>query len=78
VKTDLISFVVDKSPHKQDHFLPGTRIPIYSPERVAEEKPDILLILPWNLKREIMEQMAHIRGWGGKFAVPIPRLEILP
>jgi len=78
VRTDLVSFVVDKNPHKQGHFLPGTRIPIHAPERVAEEKPDILLILAWNLKREIVEQMAHVRSWGGKFVVPIPRLEIVP
>jgi nucleoside-diphosphate-sugar epimerase/2-polyprenyl-3-methyl-5-hydroxy-6-metoxy-1,4-benzoquinol methylase len=71
-----IAFTVDLSPHKQGHFLPGSRIPIYSPDTIREAKPDILLILPWNLKDEIAAQMDFIRQWGGKFAVPIPRLEV--
>ncbi len=72
-----ISFTVDLSPHKQGHLLPGTRIPIYAPERIREEKPDYVLILPWNLKEEIAKQMAFISEWGGKFVLPIPRLEVL-
>lgn len=71
-----IAFTVDASPHKQNRFLPGTRIPIYSPEKIREEKPDYLLILPWNLKEEISKQASFIREWNGKFAVPIPRLEV--
>ncbi|WP_310485006.1 class I SAM-dependent methyltransferase [Chamaesiphon sp. VAR_48_metabat_403] len=77
VRTDFIDYTVDRSPHKQGLFLPGTHIPIYSPDRIAETKPDYLLILPWNLKSEIVEQMAHIRDWGGKFVVPIPLLEVI-
>jgi 2-polyprenyl-3-methyl-5-hydroxy-6-metoxy-1,4-benzoquinol methylase len=77
VRTDFIDYTVDRSPHKQGLFLPGTHIPIYNPDRIAETKPDYLLILPWNLKSEIIEQTAHIRDWGGKFVVPIPQLEIV-
>ena len=74
---DLISFAVDRNPHKQGLSLPGTRIPVFAPERVLVEKPDYLLILPWNLKDEIMSQMAYIHDWGGRFVVPIPRLEVI-
>ncbi|WP_373541603.1 methyltransferase domain-containing protein [Chamaesiphon sp.] len=77
VRTDFIDYTVDRSPHKQGLFLPGTHIPIHSPDRIAETKPDYILILPWNLRSEIVEQMAHIRAWEGKFVVPIPQLEIL-
>ncbi|WP_310422411.1 class I SAM-dependent methyltransferase [Chamaesiphon sp. VAR_48_metabat_135_sub] len=77
VRTDFIDYTVDRSPHKQGLFLPGTHIPIHSPDRISETKPDYLLILPWNLRSEIVEQMAHIRDWDGKFVVPIPQLEIL-
>jgi 2-polyprenyl-3-methyl-5-hydroxy-6-metoxy-1,4-benzoquinol methylase len=77
VRTDFIDYTVDLSPHKQGLFLPGTHIPIHSPDRINETKPDYLLILPWNLRSEIVEQMVHIREWGGKFVVPIPRLEII-
>ena len=66
VRDDLVDYVVDKSPYKQNHFMPGVRIPIYAPERVFETKPDYLLILPWNLKKEISEQMAGVREWGGQ------------
>ena len=76
VRTDFLDFTVDRSPHKQGKFLPGTHIPILSPEAITLHKPDYLLILPWNIKDEVMEQMAHIRAWGGKFVVPIPRLEV--
>lgn len=78
VRTDLIDYTVDLSPHKQQKLLPGVQIPIESPDRVRETRPDYLLILPWNLKDEIMHQMSHIRAWGGAFVVPIPELEILP
>jgi hypothetical protein len=67
---------VDCSPHKQGHFLPGTRIPIYAPDKVHETRPDYLLILPWNLKDEIMNQMHVIRSWGGKFVTPIPSVTV--
>lgn len=74
---DLIPFTVDRSPHKQGRFLPGSRIPILAPEAVAARRPDFLLILPWNLRGEIREQMDHLRGWGGRFVTAVPRLEVL-
>ena len=74
---DFISFTVDRNPHKQGKFLPGTHIPIFSPDRIFEEKPDYVLILPWNIKGEIVEQMKNIRDWNGKFVVPIPEVAIL-
>ncbi len=77
VRTDFLDYTVDRSPHKQGHFLPGTRIPIFAPEKIRETKPDYVLILPWNLKDEIASQMAHIREWGGRFVVPIPKVEVL-
>jgi hypothetical protein len=77
VRTDLLDYTVDRSPHKQDRFLPGVHVPIYGPERISETKPDYLLILPWNIKDEIMKQMAHIREWGGQFVVPIPETRVL-
>jgi hypothetical protein len=77
IRTDLIAFTVDRSPHKQERFLPGTRIPIYAPSKIAEAKPDYILILPWNLRREIMEQMKHVREWGCEFVVPIPTVEVV-
>lgn len=78
IRTDLIDYTVDRSPHKQGKFLPGTHIPIYGPEKIVETKPDYLLILPWNLKTEIMAQMKDVRSWGCQFVVPIPELKVLP
>ena len=77
IRSDFIDYTVDRSPHKQGHYLPGTHIPIYHPDKVKDTKPDYLLILPWNLKDEIMEQMSHIRDWGGKFVVLIPEVQVL-
>ena len=77
VRTDLLEYTVDRSPHKQGHFLPGTHIPVYAPDRIRETKPDYVLILPWNLKDEVLEQMADVCGWGGKFVVPIPKVRVL-
>jgi SAM-dependent methyltransferase len=77
VRTDLIDFTVDRSPHKQGLFLPGTQIPIFPPEHIRESQPDYLLILAWNLKDEIVEQTRYIHDWGGRHVVPIPQLEIL-
>lgn len=76
VHQGLVDYVVDKSPHKQNHFMPGVHIPIHSPEKIFETKPDYLLILPWNLKKEISDQMAGIRAWGGQFVVPIPEVQV--
>jgi len=77
IRTDFIDYTCDRSPYKQGLFLPGTHIPIYAPEKIRETKPDYVLILPWNLKDEIKEQLAYIREWGGKFVVPIPEVEVL-
>ncbi len=76
IREDLVAFTVDRSPHKIGRLLPGVRIPILPPDEIARRRPDYVLILPWNLKTEIMEQMAHVRTWGGKFVTPIPRLEV--
>ena len=78
IRPDLLGFTVDRSPHKQGMFLPGTHIPIYDPNAIMAARPDYLFILPWNLRDEVMQQMAGIRDWGGKFVVPIPRIEIIP
>ena len=77
VRSDLVEYTVDRSPHKQGRFLPGVHIPIYAPERIMETRPDYVLILPWNLKDEIVAQMAGIRAWGGRFVVPIPEVKVL-
>jgi 2-polyprenyl-3-methyl-5-hydroxy-6-metoxy-1,4-benzoquinol methylase len=77
VRSDLLEYTVDRSPHKQGLFLPGVHIPIYAPERIVQTRPDYVLILPWNLKDEIIAQMAGIRAWGGRFVVPIPEVKVL-
>jgi SAM-dependent methyltransferase len=77
IRTDLLDYVVDRNPHKQGHFLPGTHIPVHAPECVDETHPDYVLILPWNLRDEIMQQMERVREWGCRFAVPIPSTEVL-
>jgi|SRR5579859_1125266 len=73
---DLIQYTVDRSPHKQGRVLPGTHIPIFHPDRIRETKPDYVIILPWNLKEEITQQLQYIREWGGQFVVPIPNVAI--
>ena len=77
IRSDLLSYTVDKSPVKQGRFLPGTHIPIYSPERLAQTRPDYVLVLPWNLRDELTEQLAYVRSWGGRLVFPIPALEIV-
>jgi SAM-dependent methyltransferase len=77
IRTDFLAFTVDRNPYKHGRFLPGTHIPIFHPEKIKETRPDYVLILPWNLKDEIMGQLAEIRSWGGQFVVPIPRLEVI-
>ena len=74
---DFIDYVVDRSPHKQGRYLPGTRIPIYDPARIEETRPDYLLLLAWNLRDEIIEQMAHVRDFGCRFVTPVPVIRIL-
>jgi len=76
VRTDFVDYLVDRSPYKQGHWLPGVHIPIHDPERVKTDKPDYVMILAWNLKDEVMAQMAFIRDWGGKFVVPIPKITV--
>jgi hypothetical protein len=78
IRTDFLDFTVDRSPHKHGKFLPGTHIPIFAPERLWDARPDYVLILPWNLKTEIMEQLGGIREWGGRFVVPIPEVTVYP
>lgn len=77
IRTDFLDYIVDRNPYKHGRFTPGTHIPIFPPDRIRETSPDYLLILPWNLKNEIIAQMAYIREWGGKFIVPIPEVEVL-
>jgi SAM-dependent methyltransferase len=77
VRRDFIDYTCDLNPHKQGHFLPGSHIPIRSPEAIRETKPDVVLILPWNLKDEIIEQLSFIREWGGRFAARTPELTLL-
>jgi SAM-dependent methyltransferase len=77
IREDLLPYTVDRSPHKHGMFLPGTHIPIHAPERLAETRPDYIVILPWNLRAEIVHQLGYAREWGAKFVVPIPRLEVI-
>ncbi|MNR01678.1 hypothetical protein D3C85_1174940 [compost metagenome] len=78
IDADLIEYVVDRNPAKQNKLLPGTRIPVRSPDSIYASRPDYLVILPWNIKDEVVEQMASIRAWGGRFVVPIPDTVVLP
>lgn len=78
IRNDFLDYTVDKNPYKQGKFLPGTHVPIFTPDKIKETKPDYVLILPWNLKDEIIQQISFIRDWGGQFLVPIPELKILP
>jgi SAM-dependent methyltransferase len=78
VTIDEVAYVVDRSPHKQGRFLPGSHLPILEPDHVRRDRPAYLLVLPWNLKDEITSQMAHVREWGCRFVIPVPRLELVP
>lgn len=77
IRSDLLEFTVDRNVYKQNSFTPGTRIPILSPDAIEEAKPDFVLVLPWNLRTEISEQLAYIKDWGGKLVFPIPELEVI-
>jgi 2-polyprenyl-3-methyl-5-hydroxy-6-metoxy-1,4-benzoquinol methylase len=77
IRSDLLAYTVDRSPFKQGKFLPGTHIPIYGPERLAETQPDYILVLPWNLRDEISQQLDYVHTWGGRLIFPIPTLEIV-
>ena len=76
IRSELLAYTVDRNPYKQSKFLPGSHIPIFSPERIRQTNPDYVLILPWNLKDEVMQQLAYIRDWGGQFVVPIPHTKV--
>ena len=76
IRPDFIEYTVDRSPHKQGCYLPGSRIPIFHPDRIKQTKPDYVVIFPWNIKEEIMDQMSHIREWGGRFVMFIPEIRI--
>ena len=78
VGTDFIEYTVDLNPHKQGHFLPGSHIPIKAPDEIRQTKPDLVFILPWNLKDEIVDQMSYIRDWSGRFVVSTPEVLVLP
>jgi SAM-dependent methyltransferase len=77
IRTDFLDYTVDRNPYKHGRFLPGTHIPIHPPERIRETKPDYVLILPWNLKKEIAQQLEYIKEWGGRLVVPIPTVQVL-
>jgi hypothetical protein len=77
IRTDFLDYTVDRSPHKQNRYTPGTHIPILAPEKIRETRPDYVLILPWNLQREISAQLAYIKEWQGKCVVPIPSVKVL-
>ena len=78
IRSDLIEYTVDRNPHKHGMFLPGTHIPIHAPERLEQTRPNLVVVLPWNLREEIIGQLGHVRQWGGAFVVPIPRPQIVP
>ena len=77
MRTDFLDYTVDRNPHKQGTFLPGTHIPVYHPDKIKETRPDYVMILPWNIKEEIIEQIGYIREWGGQFLIPIPEVEVI-
>ncbi len=77
IRTDLLAYTVDRNPYKHGRFTPGTRIPIHPPERIAIDRPDYVLVLPWNLRAEITEQLSYVGEWGGRLVFPIPTLEVV-
>ena len=77
IRTDLLAWTVDRSPHKQQMFLPGTHIPVHEPARIAATRPDYVLVLPWNLRTEISAQLSYVADWGGRLVFPIPTLEVI-
>jgi hypothetical protein len=77
IRTDFLQYTVDANPQKQNHFLPGSHIPILHPDQIKKDRPDYILILPWNIKEEIMEQLSFVREWKGKFIIPIPEVQVI-
>ncbi len=74
IRTDLLEYTVDRNPYKHGHFTPGTRIPIHAPDLIAQDRPDVVLVLPWNLETEITEQLSYVTEWGGQIVYPLPSL----
>jgi len=77
IRPDLLPYTVDRNPYKHGRFTPGTRIPIFAPERIAADRPDYVLVLPWNLREELVEQLSYVHEWGGRLVFPIPTLEVV-
>ncbi|MGA4995177.1 methyltransferase domain-containing protein [Nonomuraea bangladeshensis] len=77
VRPDLLAYTVDRNPYKHGRFTPGSRIPVHPPERIAADRPDYVLVLPWNLREELVEQLSYVREWGGRLVFPIPSLEVV-
>jgi C-methyltransferase C-terminal domain/Putative zinc binding domain/Methyltransferase domain len=77
IRPDLLAYTVDRNPYKHGRFTPGTRIPVLPPDRIADDRPDYVLVLPWNLRTELTEQLAYVREWGGRLVFPIPTLEVI-
>jgi hypothetical protein len=77
IRADFLEYTVDANPGKQNLFLPGTHIPIRHPDQIRIDKPDYILILPWNIKEEIMDQLSFVHDWGGKFIIPIPEVRVI-
>lgn len=77
IRTDFLDYAVDRNPYKHGRFLPGSHIPVFAPDKLAETKPDYILILPWNLRDEIIQQLEYARAWGARFVVPIPNVEVI-
>ena len=77
IRPDLLAYTVDRNPYKHGRFTPGMRIPVYAPERIAADRPDYVLVLPWNLRDELLDQLSYVREWGGKLVFPIPELEVV-
>jgi hypothetical protein len=77
IRPDLLQYTVDRNPYKHGRFTPGTRIPVLEPERIAADRPDYVLVLPWNLRAELTEQLSYVADWGGRLVFPIPALEVV-
>jgi hypothetical protein len=74
IRRDLLEYTVDRNPYKHGLFTPGTRIPVYNPSVIAEDRPDVVLVLPWNLEAELTEQLSYVADWGGQLVFPLPSL----
>jgi hypothetical protein len=77
IKNDLVKYVVDANPHKQNKWLPASHIPVVNEAELKSDQPDYVIVLPWNLKTEIMQQLSYVRDWKGRFVIPVPKLEVI-